>query len=182
MAKKQVAVSLRKPPSPEKLDAFVAANPTPASGVQVAAPPEDSAPAAPGVAPALEPPAAALLIGADGSALRPVTVYLPHTLAERLTLHCIEHDRDMSNVIGAMLEQHLQKRLSAGAVWTQGQPEGAAPGQAAAPPRPRPFSGAGPFGSADPFRWTDAFKGNRRIEGVLQFSRVIAAVLRQRFD
>lgn len=232
MAKKQVAVSLRKPPSPEHLDAFVAAGadqpapaappkragaraakpaPSPAtapldtdvtpvcaaavaegpppasapqppeSGVQVAAAPSaEAAPsaAAPPVAdptPA-EPTPAPVDVG--GRPLRAVTVYLPSALAERLTVHCIAQDRDLNNVIGEALEQHLQKRLGAGA-WSPG-PATTGAGGDDAPPRSGPFRDQDPFRDRDPFRWADPFRSNPRVDRVVQLGRVLVTLWRQR--
>lgn len=189
MAKKQVAVSLRKPPSPEKLDAFVAvAEPTPPSsgsrpvgrepleGTKGVDPPgqtvvddiDDVTPVTPEIAAAPTP--APPLVDAEGRTLRAVTVHLHQALAERLTLHCIENDRDMSNVVGDALESHLSRRLNAGSWAPPEEPE--------APPRTGSFGGAGPFG-ADAFRWTEAFKGSR-IEALLQLSRALIGLWRQR--
>jgi hypothetical protein len=39
---------------------------------------------------------------------RELTVYLPEDLAERLSVHCIEHNVDLSRLIAAALEQYLR--------------------------------------------------------------------------
>lgn len=200
MAKKQVAVSLRKPPSPDKADAFVSGG---AGTVKKGAPREEAkrepeakqepeaeakqeaeqAPepeAAPGgeaSAPAAEtqaaaspepPPVAPVLVGIDGRARRAVTIYLPNPLADRLLLHCLEQDRDMSNVIGEALEDHLQRRLGPG-------PGATTPGA--------PRDGSSPSGApfhADPFRGVDAGGPQGRIDRFLQVGRVLIALWRQR--
>lgn len=43
----------------------------------------------------------------DGRALRRMTLYLPVDLAKRLALHCVEHERDMSEVVTAAVEREL---------------------------------------------------------------------------
>ena len=92
MAKKQVGVSLRKPPPPADLDAFVASGPQ--SDVrelaQSAAPVRDM-----------------VVTTAGGRQLREVTVYLPVDLARRLSIACVETDKDVSNYIASKLEEEL---------------------------------------------------------------------------
>ncbi|MGK3969284.1 hypothetical protein WMF38_35160 [Sorangium sp. So ce118] len=238
MAKKQVAVSLRKPPSPEKADAFVAGatdgkpaqdvvksrpaadkrahdDGKPAEAKQERAPaararaeeaqsstpeaqsstPEaqSSAPEAqPSAGPATTPPPAAepaaaaapqplattseppavppVLVGNDGRARRAVTVYLPDPLADRLLLHCIEHDRDMSNLIGEAVEVHLDRRLGPASVSVAPAADGAAAAEAGP---------AGPSYRADPFRAADTSpKG--RIDRMVQVGRVLMTLWRER--
>ncbi|XXT18252.1 hypothetical protein WME94_49280 [Sorangium sp. So ce429] len=258
MAKKQVAVSLRKPPSPEKADAFVAGatdgklagatNGKPAQDVVKSRPAADKrahddgkpaeakqerAPAArahaeeaqpsapeaqpsvpeaqpaqeaqpstpeaqpaqeaqPSAGPATAPPPAAepaaaaapqplattseppsvppVLVGNDGRARRAVTVYLPDPLADRLLLHCIEHDRDMSNLIGEAVEVHLDRRLGPASVSAAPAADGAAAAEAAP---------AGPSYRADPFRAADPSpKG--RIDRMVQVGRVLMTLWHQR--
>jgi hypothetical protein len=209
MAKKQVAVSLRKPPSPEAIDAFVEGDAAPTTS----APPAPSAskrarrasttkseravasepsPAPPSVTPAPEsavvavearreapaeappaeaapPPAEAqpVVVGPRGAPLRPVTLYLPQELADRLAMHCIEHDRDASNVIGEALKGHLSPRLGAGSA--QEPAEASAP-----PPSPRePHAW-----SAPPFprvEWPP-----RRLEHIIELGRVLVGMVRRR--
>ncbi len=89
MGKKQVAVSLRKPP-PADPDAFVAAEKTE----------RPAPPAAPRVA---EGPSVATRAGER----REVTVYLPPELARRLSVRCLELDRDVSNVVSEALVSAL---------------------------------------------------------------------------
>ncbi|MDI1430745.1 hypothetical protein [Polyangium sorediatum] len=225
MAKKQVAVSLRKPPSPESIDAFVSGDEPPAAaaaapkrarrapakaergglGAQLgsserseATPvPEDvtpvpegvtpvpesavvavaaraEAPAAPAAAPvepvaATEPAAPSPLpepTVVGGVPLRPVTIYLTPELAERLTIHCIQHDRDLSNVIGEALTNHLAPRLGAGTAEAA-----AAPGDAR-PPRPSPFWGQAPFPHVE---WPP-----RRFGQIVEIGRILLDVVRRR--
>jgi hypothetical protein len=201
MAKKQVAVSLRKPPSPESIDAFVSGDeppaaaaaapkrarrpasksersaetdvtPVPSSAVvevaaRVEAPVPFVAPAEPAAAPA---PAASAPLPeptvVGGVPLRPVTIYLTPELAERLTVHCIQHDRDLSNVIGEALTNHLAPRLGAG------MPEGAPRSSAAPPPRPSSFWGNAPFPHVE---WPP-----RRIGQIVEIGRILLDVVRRR--
>ncbi|WP_437674113.1 hypothetical protein [Sorangium sp. So ce131] len=219
MGKKQVAVSLRKPPSPEKVDAFVAGgnDEKPAAGgvkpkavAEVRAHDEKPAGAALGQAPAAQPeaaqaesaqpeaaPAAAAsaavppqplattseppavlppIVGADGRSRRAVTIYLPDPLADRLLLHCIEHDRDMSNLVGEAVQVHLDRRLgpaSVSAAPAAGVESAARDGGPAGPSyRAEPFR-------AEPFRAADAGpKG--RIRRAFQVGRALMALWRQR--
>jgi hypothetical protein len=92
MAKKQVGVSLRKPPPPADLDAFVASGPQ-----------SDVRDLAPSPAPARE----MVVATSNGRQLREVTVYLPVDLARRLSLACVETDKDVSNYIASKLEEEL---------------------------------------------------------------------------
>jgi hypothetical protein len=92
MGKKQVAVSLRKPP-PSDRDAFVA-------GQEPAPAPAPVAPAEPRVA---EGPVVASRVGER----REITVYLPTDLARQLSLRCLELDRDVSNVVSEALQKSL---------------------------------------------------------------------------
>lgn len=217
MAKKQVAVSLRKPPSPEKADAFVAggeggkaaddvvksrpaaeqrahdgekpvearrerAPEAPQERAQEARPDaEPSAAAAPQAASAAAGPQALattsephagppVLLGNDGRSRRAVTVYLPDPLADRLLLHCIENDRDMSNLVGEAVEVHLDKRLGPASV-------SAVPAEAAAASREAPPPSASY--RTEPFRPADTGpKG--RVGRVVQVGRVLMTLWRQR--
>ncbi|WP_438033461.1 hypothetical protein [Sorangium sp. So ce204] len=224
MAKKQVAVSLRKPPSPEKADAFVAGGEGGKAAVDAVrskpaaeqrahdgekpvearqgreraqeAPQERAPEARPGAEPlaatapqaasaAAVPQAAAgpqalattsephagppVLLGNDGRSRRAVTVYLPDPLADRLLLHCIENDRDMSNLVGEAVEVHLDKRLGPASV-------SAAPAEAAAPREAPPPSASY---RTEPFRPVDTGpKG--RVGRVVQVGRVLMTLWRQR--
>jgi hypothetical protein len=38
---------------------------------------------------------------------RELTIYLPEALAERLSVHCLEHNLDLSRLVALALEQHL---------------------------------------------------------------------------
>lgn len=209
MAKKQVAVSLRKPPSPEKADAFVAGGEggkaaddimrsRPAADERAhdgEKPVEARQERAPEARPGAEPPAATapqaasaaagpqalattsephagppVLLGNDGRSRRAVTVYLPDPLADRLLLHCIEQDRDMSNLVGEAVEVHLDKRLGPASV-------SAAPAEAAAAPREAPPQSASY--RTEPFRPADTGpKG--RVGRVVQVGRVLMTLWRQR--
>jgi hypothetical protein len=89
MGKKQVAVSLRKPP-PADPDAFVsggADNNLPASRCEHAA----------------DGPTVVTRVGER----REVTVYLPTSLARELSVRCVELDRDMSSVVAEALVKSL---------------------------------------------------------------------------
>ncbi|WP_437732794.1 hypothetical protein [Sorangium sp. So ce1335] len=245
MAKKQVAVSLRKPPSPEKVDAFVAGGadgkpahddgksrraldaekpraavdrraldaekpaearqeqaPQPVPEPPAATPPAATQPAQPAAAqaaaasatPAPQPLATtselaavpSVLVGNDGRARRAVTVYLPDPLADRLLLHCIENDRDMSNLIGEAVEVHLDRRLgpapvtaapAEGGAAAAREPAPAGPAYRAEPFRAEPFR-AEPF-RAEPFRAADTSpKG--RVGRMVQAGRVLMTLWRQR--
>ncbi|WP_437588631.1 hypothetical protein [Sorangium sp. So ce1000] len=206
MAKKQVAVSLRKPPSPEKADAFVSGGEGGKTADDVVRsrsdqrahddekPAEARQERAPETRPAAEPPAATVpqaasaaagpqplattsephagppaLLGNDGRSRRAVTIYLPDPLADRLLLHCIEHDRDMNNLVGEAVEVHLDKRLGPASV-------SAAPAEAAAP-REAPTPSASY--RTEPFRPADTGpKG--RVGRVVQVGRVLMTLWRQR--
>ncbi len=213
MAKKQVAVSLRKPPSPEKADAFVAGSTDgkPAHDAVKSRPAadkrasDDDKPAeakqerAPDAQPAAEPPAAplqasaaaepqalattseppaipAVLVGNDGRARRAVTVYLPDPLADRLLLHCIEQDRDVSNLVGEAVEVHLDRRLGPASVSASPASDGAAAAREAAPPGPT--YRAEPY-RAEPYRAADT-SAKGRVGRMVQVGRVLMTLWRQR--
>src|SRR5579883_1127357 len=89
MAKKQVGVSLRKPPPPADLDAFVSER---QSEIRDLAPTK---------------PAEIVVATETGRELRELTVYLTVDLARKLSLACVEKDRDMSNVIAEAVDGHL---------------------------------------------------------------------------
>jgi hypothetical protein len=220
MPRKQVAVSLRKPPSPESLDAFVnggaeapaidarpaskrprrsaaqakgaepaaaeqtavmaeppAPTPTPPSAVTippestvVASKPRDNAPTEPMAPPAIDLTPTPPIFGATGVALRPVTVYLPQSLAEKLTLHCIDQDRDASNVIAAALEQHLAPRLGPGTP----PPPSARPAEEPA----RPYAGSASWSEPPPGR--AGFSSPNRIEQIFEIGRLLIGLVRRR--
>jgi hypothetical protein len=87
MGKKQVAVSLRKPP-PADPDAFVACS--------VDGPPSRTENAAEG-------PTLVTRVGER----REVTVYLPTALARELSVRCVELDRDVSSLVAEALVKSL---------------------------------------------------------------------------
>ena len=89
MGKKQVAVSLRKPP-PADPDAFVA-------GSAGAGAPSGSENAAEG-------PTLVTRVGER----REVTVYLPTALARELSVRCVELDRDVSSLVTEALVKSLE--------------------------------------------------------------------------
>jgi hypothetical protein len=47
---------------------------------------------------------------------RELVLYLPEKLAERLSLHCLEHNLDMSRLVATAIEQHLNGASSAAPV------------------------------------------------------------------
>lgn len=202
MAKKQVAVSLRKPPSPEAVNAFVegdapvssevtvsaaapkrarrakpeaspvppSVTPVPESAVQAIA--RESAPdPEPTIAPpAVEPTPTMPVVGPTGTTLRPVTVYLAPELAERLTLHCIQNDRDMSNVIGEALVNHLSPRLGAGPSMGPDKSQDGAPS-----PKENGFSWSTGKQSFPRIEWPP-----RKIEQIVEMGRVLFGIFRKR--
>lgn len=93
MGKKQVGVSLRKPP-PADLDAFVEGSaPAPrTSDVRALAPTK---------------PAEMTVTTETGREMREVVVYLPVDLARKMSLRCAEKDRDASNLVADALTAHL---------------------------------------------------------------------------
>ena len=88
MGKKQVAVSLRKPP-PADPDAFVAGSADPAASSRC----EHAA----------EGPTVVTRVGER----REVTVYLPTALARELSVRCVELDRDVSSLVAEALVKSL---------------------------------------------------------------------------
>jgi len=211
MAKKQVAVSLRKPPSPEAMDAFVQgdappvteaapkrarrstkaeraavaaeASPAPPSVAPVTLSPESAVQsidmkereAAPPTEPTLPPPVdeatpASPVVGPAGMPLRPVTIYLPPALAEKLAMHCIQMDRDASRVIGEALENHLSPRLGAApSANSSGQEK---PKEEASSRGPSGFWDAPPFPRIE---WPP-----KNLGQLIEVGRVLFGVLRRR--
>jgi hypothetical protein len=111
------------------------------------------------------------IFGATGVALRPVTVYLPQALADKLTLHCIDQDRNASNVIAAALEQHLAPRLGPGTP---------APSQARPAEEPaRPFAGSSSW-SEPPPSGRAGFSSPNRIEQIVEIGRLLIGLVRRR--
>jgi hypothetical protein len=118
MAKKQVAVSLRKPPSPKKLedlDAFVRGDedhePLASSIRELRPETVPPAPRVPSFAPLDGDGAPPFVAGPDGRPLRAFTVYLEPALAEQLSLYCHAADRDVSKVVGEALADLLTPQL-----------------------------------------------------------------------
>jgi hypothetical protein len=89
MGKKQVAVSLRKPP-PADPDAFVAGG---VDGQNVAGRIENAA----------DGPTVVTRVGER----REVTVYLPTGLARQLSMRCVELDRDVSSLVAEAIVKSL---------------------------------------------------------------------------
>ncbi len=91
MGKKQVAVSLRKPPSadssisPESGESIVSKIPKIRSRVDE--------------------------VRASFGDLRALTVHLPSELASRLLLRCMQDDRDVSNVVADLVRKHLEGKV-----------------------------------------------------------------------
>lgn len=181
MGKKRVAVSLRKPPSPEKADAFVAGTQSAAVVTDVAAPepvapaPEAaasdalvSAPVVVEVQSAAATPTSTM-VDAEGRTLHAVTVWLPADVAERLTMHCLREDRDPSKVIAEALGEHMHLAL------------GPAPEAPVVEPVQAPVS---PVAEPLPFQGTVAFatvvRLASRVEKMLEQSRGFVATLRAR--
>jgi hypothetical protein len=110
------------------------------------------------------------MVGSSGVPLRPVTIYLPQALAERLTLHCIDQDRDASNVIGEALEHHLSRRLGAGTP---------PPPSARRTSEPAGARHAGPsFWNQSPESRGDAWPMNR-LERLFEIGRLIRSLVRR---
>jgi hypothetical protein len=97
MAKKQqVAVTLRKPPQ-ASADTFVA-------GKEEAPVPVAAVAEAPRRTPVDE-----IVTRPDGRAFREMTVYLPADVARRLSLHCLDLDRDVSKLLTEVVSAHLDE-------------------------------------------------------------------------
>lgn len=124
MAKKQqVAVTLRKPP-PALADGFVAGNDD-AGAVA----PASAVTAVVGEAPRRT-PLDEIITRPDGRAFREMTVYLPADVARRLSLHCLDLDRDVSKLLTEVVSAHLDEPVDEPVVAPE--PPQAAP----EPPRP----------------------------------------------
>jgi hypothetical protein len=115
MGKKQVSVSLRKPP-PADPDAFVAAG---ADSTTIVAPEQH----------ATEGPTVVTRAGER----RELTLYLPVALARQLSVRCVELDRDVSSVVSESLTKTLSLEESLPAV------AALPPATEAVPPMPRRF-------------------------------------------
>jgi hypothetical protein len=87
---KKPALTLRKPPS---IDDFVAGAPR----LSVAQTPERSDAQAP----------KSVITRADGRELRKLTVYLPAELAQRVRIHCVTHDIDISAYLARLTTESL---------------------------------------------------------------------------
>ena len=102
MAKKQVAVSLRKPPPPAELAALVIE----ASNESVAAARKsdvrelrEAAPSADAFVGAVKTP--------QIPGKRALTVQLPESVVDRLLAYCRLHERDLNDVVAEIIAQHL---------------------------------------------------------------------------
>ncbi len=100
MAKKQVGVSLRKPP-PADLDAFVGRSER-TSDVRELAPIKAA-------------PVDMVVTTDAGREMREMTIYLPVDLARKMSLRCVEKDRDASNLMADALAAHLADPVPAAA-------------------------------------------------------------------
>lgn len=120
MAKKRVPISLRKPPSPESVEAFVAREP--AEPVVEPAAPDSSARPVDHEARAQDVALdeRATVTGPDGTPLRALTVYLPARFADELAIYCASVDRDPSRVVAEALEAHFRRQLGAAPAPTAG--------------------------------------------------------------
>ncbi|MET0414044.1 MAG: hypothetical protein ABW217_22230 [Polyangiaceae bacterium] len=139
MPKKRVGVSLRKSSAPEtSTNTSDAASPQ--SDVRELAPQPSLVESAVLIAPRNAEDAASVEAFVNGAALaieqvastiptakleelrrrgpegyRELTIYLPDALAERLSVHCLEHNVDLSRLIAAALEQYLRGESPAAA-------------------------------------------------------------------
>ncbi|MFO0679157.1 MAG: hypothetical protein U0169_21700 [Polyangiaceae bacterium] len=96
MAKKQVTVSLRKPPPPADLEAFIQGR----DGQALAA-------SRPSDVRDLGTP---IVASPAGREFREMVLYLPEDLTRKVRLHCVDADRDVSNLIADVLREHLEVR------------------------------------------------------------------------
>ncbi len=194
MGKKRVPISLRKPPSPEALESFVQAGapaeapeeaPAAEAMERVAAPAPEPSDTILTVTP--EPPSApeptvyvmprereperqGVFVAEDGQAMRPITIYLPMTLAEQLGRHCLELDRNASRVITDALESHLKRRLGP----AQARAEERKPEPSSAPRPAWPFAG-GFVGD-----WIAQAVSHGRVERWLDLGRSFLGSLKSR--
>ncbi|MEO7092586.1 MAG: hypothetical protein ABI175_04995 [Polyangiales bacterium] len=102
MAKKQVAVSLRKPPPPADLAALVV------EGVQSSFP--EAGPISDVRELRAEAPKADAFVATrpiDLPGKRSITVQLPEATVERLLAFCRLHERDVNDVVAEILARHL---------------------------------------------------------------------------
>lgn len=98
MAKKQVAVSLRKPPPPAELASLVieAARKSDVRELR------SDAPVADAFVGAVKPPPSVHVPGK-----RTLTVQLPESVVDRLLAYCRLHERDLNDVVAEIIAQHL---------------------------------------------------------------------------
>jgi hypothetical protein len=89
MGKKQVAVSLRKPPSAESISEI-----SESTGI-----------------PSARPRSHVDELRASFGNLRAITLHLPSDLASRLLLRCMQDDRDVSNVVADLVRKHLEGKV-----------------------------------------------------------------------
>jgi hypothetical protein len=99
MGKKQVTVSLRKPPPPADLEAFIHR----AHGANEGA-------LAPSHASDVRELGAPIVTSGSGREFREMVLYLPEDLTRKVRLHCVDADRDVSNMIAEVLREHLEVR------------------------------------------------------------------------
>jgi hypothetical protein len=111
MAKKQVAVSLRKPPPPADLAKLVveavtdAGSSGPASDVREL---KAQAPQADAFVVAAKP--------ASVPGMRAVTVQLPEAVVERLLAYCRLHERELNDVVAEIIGRHLAAQYASSSV------------------------------------------------------------------
>lgn len=120
MAKKQVSVSLRKPPPPADLERLVVDairiaptrngddTPAPSSDVRELRPsPSARSETPPALADAFvgAPPSIAKSTGIPG--VKSITVELPQDVADRLLAFCTLHRRDVNDVVAEIIVRHL---------------------------------------------------------------------------
>ena len=90
MAKKQVSVSLRKPP-PSDVEAFVQNKDAPKPATREIVRTAESQ-----------------VVTTRAGDRREMVVYLPEDVARQLSIRCLEMDRDMSNVIAEAVRRDLE--------------------------------------------------------------------------
>ncbi len=100
MGKKQVTVSLRKPPPPADLEAFIHRGHDSATGaLATSRAPSD-----------VRELGAPIVTSGAGREFREMVLYLPEDLTRKVRLHCVDADRDVSNLIADVLREHLEVR------------------------------------------------------------------------
>ncbi len=101
MAKKQVAVSLRKPPPPADLEALV---------IQASNEAVESSPKSDVRELRVEAPSADAFVGTKAGStpgMRAVTVQLPEAVVDRLLAYCRLHERELGDVVAEIIARHL---------------------------------------------------------------------------